>query len=68
MRLKLTGPKLSEKSAPNQALRMINHWDQVDGTIERGYAGESIFFGRFGSMITQTQVLCCQRYRNRYFS
>jgi len=49
LRLKLTGVKLSEKSAPNQALRMINHWDQVDGTIERGYAGESIFFGRFGS-------------------
>jgi Alpha-glucuronidase len=49
LRLKLTGDKLSEKSAPNQALRMINHWDQVDGTIERGYAGESIFFGRFGS-------------------
>ena len=49
LRLKLTGAKLSEKSAPNQALRMINHWDQVDGTIERGYAGESIFFGRFGS-------------------
>lgn len=49
LRLKLTGAKLSEKSAPNQALRMINHWDQVDGTIERGYAGESIFFGCFGS-------------------
>ncbi|MDG4965220.1 alpha-glucuronidase [Lactococcus lactis] len=49
LRLKLTGGKLSEKSAPNQALRMINHWDQVDGTIERGYAGESIFFGHFGS-------------------
>lgn len=49
LRLKLTGAKLSEKSSPNQALRMINHWDQVDGTIERGYAGESIFFGRFGS-------------------
>ena len=49
LRLKLTGAKLSEKSAPNQALRMINHWDQADGTIERGYAGESIFFGRFGS-------------------
>ena len=49
LRIKLTGAKLSEKSAPNQALRMINHWDQVDGTIERGYTGESIFFGRFGS-------------------
>ncbi len=23
---------------------MINHWDNFDGSIERGYAGESIFF------------------------
>ena len=31
-------------SVPDQALRMINHWDNMDGTIERGYAGDSIFF------------------------
>ncbi len=49
LRLKLTGEKLSEKSEPQQAIRMINHWDQVDGTIERGYAGESVFFGSPGS-------------------
>lgn len=29
---------------PANGLRMINHWDNVDGTIERGYAGRSIFF------------------------
>src|SRR5699024_9770758 len=29
---------------PDQSIRMINHWDNMDGTIERGYAGESIFF------------------------
>lgn len=29
---------------PSQQLRMINHWDNMDGSIERGYAGESIFF------------------------
>lgn len=32
-------------SAPDQTLRMIDHWDQIDGSIERGYAGASIFFG-----------------------
>ncbi len=32
------------RSIPNQAIRMVNHWDNFDGTIERGYAGESIFF------------------------
>lgn len=25
-------------------LRMINQWDNIDGSIERGYAGKSIFF------------------------
>lgn len=29
---------------PANRLRMINHWDNVDGSIERGYAGRSIFF------------------------
>ena len=29
---------------PSTNLRMINHWDNVDGSIERGYAGQSIFF------------------------
>jgi len=30
--------------APVSPLRMINHWDNIDGTIERGYAGNSLFF------------------------
>jgi alpha-glucuronidase len=25
-------------------LRLISHWDNLDGTVERGYAGNSIFF------------------------
>ncbi|MBM7540300.1 alpha-glucuronidase family glycosyl hydrolase [Amphibacillus cookii] len=29
---------------PKNRLRMINQWDNIDGTIERGYAGCSIFF------------------------
>lgn len=29
---------------PTNQIRMINHWDNVDGSIERGYAGQSIFF------------------------
>ena len=32
------------ESVPDQSIRMINHWDNFDGSIERGYAGESIFF------------------------
>lgn len=29
---------------PANMLRMVNHWDNMDGSIERGYAGGSIFF------------------------
>jgi alpha-glucuronidase len=25
-------------------LRLVSHWDNLDGTVERGYAGASIFF------------------------
>ena len=28
---------------PAFSLRLLNHWDNLDGSIERGYAGESIF-------------------------
>lgn len=31
-------------SVPDQNIRMINHWDNMDGSIERGYAGESIYY------------------------
>jgi alpha-glucuronidase len=29
---------------PRNSLRVINHWDNMNGDIERGYAGKSIFF------------------------
>lgn len=32
---------------PKNQLRMINHWDNMDGSIERGYAGRSIFYDRY---------------------
>ena len=32
-----------EESHPVFNLRLLNHWDNLDGSIERGYAGESIF-------------------------
>ena len=30
--------------APFYKLRLLNHWDNLDGSIERGYAGKSIFW------------------------
>lgn len=45
-RLLLTGDekKFPFQSIPDQTIRMINHWDNFDGSIERGYAGDSIFY------------------------
>jgi len=40
----LRGEKNVE-SHPTFQLRLLNHWDNLDGSIERGYAGESIFWG-----------------------
>ncbi len=30
--------------SPKYALRMINCWDNMDGSVERGYSGNSLFF------------------------
>ncbi|HKB96892.1 MAG TPA: alpha-glucuronidase family glycosyl hydrolase [Rhizomicrobium sp.] len=35
--------RLDIASAPRIKLRLLNHWDNLDRTIERGYAGQSIF-------------------------
>ncbi|WP_026668430.1 alpha-glucuronidase [Butyrivibrio sp. AE2005] len=35
---------ICEEAAPSNPLRMMNHWDNMDGSIERGYSGESFFF------------------------
>lgn len=29
---------------PKNQIRMLNHWDNMDGSIERGYSGKSFFF------------------------
>ncbi|WP_440980080.1 alpha-glucuronidase family glycosyl hydrolase [Sphingomonas pseudosanguinis] len=34
---------LSLRSAPRVKLRVLNHWDNLDGSIERGYAGQSLW-------------------------
>jgi alpha-glucuronidase len=35
---------IDERQQPHAPLRWINQWDNLDGHIERGYAGPSIFF------------------------
>lgn len=35
--------KISIESSPKIQLRLLNHWDNPNGTIERGYAGASLW-------------------------
>jgi alpha-glucuronidase len=35
---------LDEKQVPYAPVRWVNEWNNLDGTIERGYGGPSIFF------------------------
>ena len=35
--------RLDVRSAPALSIRMLNHWDNLDRTVERGYAGPSIW-------------------------
>lgn len=36
--------ELNVRDKPYAPIRILNHWDNLDGTIERGYAGKSIFW------------------------
>lgn len=40
----LSGLTSSGRTAPRYGLRMINCWDNADGSVERGYSGNSLFF------------------------
>ncbi len=35
---------ISIESAPAVKRRVLNHWDNITGTVERGYSGNSLFF------------------------
>ncbi|MBQ0895656.1 twin-arginine translocation signal domain-containing protein [Micromonospora sp. U56] len=39
--LPIAGMDIRER--PTNPLRLVNHWDNLNGTVERGYAGGSIF-------------------------
>jgi alpha-glucuronidase len=46
LRLQQTGDdegELNISESPAFNLRMLNHWDNIDGSIERGYAGKSLW-------------------------
>lgn len=45
--------KWQTETAPSNPLRMLNHWDNMDGSIERGYSGKSFFFEKDQLLVTQ---------------
>ncbi len=47
---------LNEVQQPNARLRWVDQWDNLDGGIERGYGGRSIFFEDGGVRADFTRV------------
>ena len=47
---------LNEKSEPRVPVRWLNHWDNLDGSIERGYGGRSIFWDNGAARADLTRV------------
>ena len=47
---------LDQKSEPRVPVRWVNHWDNLDGTIERGYGGRSIFWDNGTARADLTRV------------
>ncbi|HEV3276876.1 MAG TPA: alpha-glucuronidase family glycosyl hydrolase [Terriglobia bacterium] len=43
-KISLNQPLVDEAQAPYASIRWVNDWDNLDGSIERGYGGRSIFF------------------------
>jgi alpha-glucuronidase len=48
------GTVKQEMSNPSYQQRILNHWDNLDGSIERGYAGLSIFWKTGKDSLTVT--------------
>jgi alpha-glucuronidase len=55
LRHQQTGQPIKEEIFnPSYERRLLNHWDNLDGTIERGYAGLSIFWRKGKDSLTVT--------------
>ncbi len=55
LRRQQTGEPVEEKIYnPSYEIRTLNHWDNPDGSIERGYAGKSIFWRNGDNSMTVT--------------
>ena len=55
LRRQATGQQIkSVRSNPSYMHRILNHWDNLNGTVERGYAGNSIFWRNEKDSLTVT--------------
>ena len=43
-KIAMLNPHLESTETPSAPVRWVNQWDNPDGSVERGYAGRSIFF------------------------
>jgi alpha-glucuronidase len=48
--------KLDEKQSPYAPVRWVNEWNNLDGAIERGYGGRSIFWDKLQAREDLTRV------------
>lgn len=64
LRRQQTGEAIQEEiSNPSYDRRILNHWDNLDGSIERGYAGQSIFWRKSDAFtVTETEKNLWQEY------
>lgn len=65
LRLQQTGQTVQEETSnPSYEHRILNHWDNLDGSIERGYAGLSIFWrkGESSFIVTDKDKSLWQEY------
>jgi len=65
LRRQQTGQDLKEKIYnPSYECRILNHWDNPDGSIERGYAGLSIFWHKGDNplVVTKNDKVLWQEY------
>src|SRR5450759_5175717 len=63
--------RLNEKQSPYAKVRWVNEWNNLDGTIERGYGGRSIFWdklqaredlsrvGEYGRLLASLGISAC---------
>jgi alpha-glucuronidase len=57
LRRQQTGEAIQEEICnPSYDRRILNHWDNLDGSIERGYAGQSIFWRKGNDAFSETET------------